>query len=154
MQAETNIPFGRYRLLELMGAGGMALGWTWADPIVGLAITAAIVIVAYQAGREVFRRLMDAVDPALVDQAERTLLATAGVLGTGQIRLRWVGHQLWAECEIIVSGDITAIAAHEVAVNAEHNLLHALPRLSAALVHADPQTRQGTDPHAVLATHR
>jgi divalent metal cation (Fe/Co/Zn/Cd) transporter len=44
--------------------------------------------------------------------------------------------------------------AHEIAVNAEHELLHALPRLSAVVVHADPQPRQGTDPHAVLAPHR
>ena len=76
------------------------------------------------------------------------------MLGTGLVRLRWVGHQLRAECEIVVSGDITALKAHEIAVNAEHDLLHALPRLSAVVVHADPQPRQGTDPHAVLAPHR
>jgi divalent metal cation (Fe/Co/Zn/Cd) transporter len=97
---------------------------------------------------------MDAVDPALVDQAEHTLSATPGVLDVGLVRLRWVGHQLWAECAIAVSGDITAVEAHEIAVNAEHDLLHALPRLSAALVHTDPQPRQGTDLHAVLAPHR
>jgi cation diffusion facilitator family transporter len=141
-------------LAVLLGVGGVALGWDWADPVVGLVITAAILTVLYQAAREVYRRLMDAVDPALVDQAEHTLKATPGVLGAGPVRLRWVGHQLWAECEITVSGDITAVEAHEVAVNAEHGLLHALPRLSAALVHADPQSRQGTDLHAVLAPHR
>jgi cation diffusion facilitator family transporter len=141
-------------LAVLLGAGGMALGWKWADPVIGLAITAAILAVLYQAAREVYRRLMDAVDPALVDQAERALAAAPGVLAVGQVRLRWIGHQLRAECEIAVSGDITAIAAHEAAVNAEHNLLHALPRLSAATVHADPQARVGTDPHAVLSTHR
>jgi cation diffusion facilitator family transporter len=141
-------------LAVLLGAGGMALGWTWADPVVGLAITAAIMSVAYQAAREIYRRLMDAVDPALVDQAERTLRATAGVLGTGHVRLRWVGHQLWAECEIIISGDATAIEAHAVAVNAEHDLLHAMPRLSAVLVHADPKPHEGIDPHKILAAHR
>jgi len=140
-------------LAVLLGAGGAALGWNWADPVVGLVITAAILAVLCQAAREVGRRLMDAVDPALLEQAENTLKATPHVLGTGQIRLRWVGHQLWAECEIVVSGDITAIEAHEVAVSAEHGLRHALPRLSAALVHADPQPRQGTDLHAVLAPH-
>ena len=46
------------------------------------------------------------------------------------------------------------VQAHQVAVAAEHNLLHALPRLSAALVHADPQAQEGTDHHAVLASHR
>jgi cation diffusion facilitator family transporter len=141
-------------LAVLLGAGGVALGWNWADPVVGLVITAAILAVLYQAAREIYRRLMDAVDPALTDQAEQTLRATPGVLGVGLVRLRWVGHQLWAECEIAVSGDATAIEAHQVTVNAEHDLLHALPRLSAALVHADPQPGQDTDLHAVLAPHR
>src|SRR5690242_1308099 len=145
---------GLTSLAVLAGAGGVALGWNWADPVVGLVITVAILTVLYQAAREVYRRLMDAVDPALVDQAERTLRATPGVLGTGLVRLRWVGHQLRAECAIVVSGDITALEAHEIAVNAEHGLLHALPRLSAVVVHTDPQPRHGTDPHAVLAPHR
>jgi cation diffusion facilitator family transporter len=141
-------------LAVLLGAGGAALGWNWADPVMGLVITAAIVAVLYQAAREVYRRLMDAVDPALVDQAERTLGATAGVAGVGPVRLRWVGHQLRAECEIAVSGAITAIEAHEIAVNAEHDLLHALPRLSAVAVHTDPRPVHGPDPHAILAPHR
>jgi cation diffusion facilitator family transporter len=141
-------------LAVLAGAGGVALGWNWADPVVGLVITVAILAVLWQAAREIYRRLMDAVDPALVDQAEQVLAATPGVLGTGQVRLRWIGHQLRAECEITVSGGASAVEAHEVAVSAEHGLLHALPRLSAALVHADPEPREGSDPHAVLAPHK
>ena len=141
-------------LAVLFGAGGVALGWKWADPVVGLAITAAILTVLCQAAREIGRRLMDAVDPAVTDQAERTLRATPGVLGIGLVKLRWVGHQLWAECEIEVSGDATAIEAHQVTVEAEHQLRHALPRLTAALVHADPRPRQGAGPHELLAPHR
>lgn len=60
-------------------------------------------------------------------RAERTLRATQGVLDTGCVRLRWIGHRLHAEAEITVSGGITAIEAHRVAVSAEHALLHALP---------------------------
>jgi cation diffusion facilitator family transporter len=141
-------------LAVLLGAGGVALGWDWADPVVGLAITGAILLVLYQAAREIGRRLMDAVDPALVDQAEAALRPVPGVLGTGPVRLRWIGHQLRAECEIVVGADATAVEAHQAAVAAEHALLHALPRLSAALVHADPRPRQGADPHAILAAHR
>ena len=72
----------------------------------------------------------------------------------GVTRLRWIGHQLRAECEVIVGAGASAIGAHQVAVSAEHGLLHALPRLSAALVHADPQAGGGADYHAVLAPHR
>jgi cation diffusion facilitator family transporter len=141
-------------LAVLLGVGGVAAGWEWADPVVGLAITVAILAVLRQAAQEIYRRLMDAVDPALVDQVEQTLRATPGVLGVGQVRLRWIGHQLRAECEVIVDAAATAIVAHQVAFNAEHGLLHALPRLSAALMHADPQAPGGTDHHAALASHR
>jgi len=141
-------------LAVLLGVGGVAIGWDWADPVVGLLITVAILAVLRQAAREIYRRLMDAVDPALVDQAEQTLRATPGVLGVGQVRLRWIGHHLRAECEVIVDADASAVQAHQVAVSAEHNLLHALPRLAAAGVHADPQAQAGDDHHAVLASHR
>jgi cation diffusion facilitator family transporter len=141
-------------LAVLLGAGGAALGWDWADPVVGLLITVAILAVLRQAAREIYRRLMDAVDPALTGQAQHALLATPGVLAAGQVRLRWIGHQLRAECEITVDASVTAIQAHQVAVAAEHSLMHALPRLTAALVHADPHPGQGTDYHAALAGHR
>jgi cation diffusion facilitator family transporter len=141
-------------LAVLLGAGGVAVGWDWADPVVGLVITVAILAVLRGAAREIYRRLMDAVDPALVDQAEHTLRATPGVLEVGQVRLRWIGHQLRAECEVVVDAAASAVEAHQVAVAAEHNLLHALPRLTAALVHADPQPQAGADHHAMLAPHR
>src|SRR5437764_9651490 len=139
-------------LAVLLGVGGAAAGWKWADPVVGLMITVAILAVLRQAAQEIYRRLMDAVDPALVDQVEQTLHATPGVLGVGQVRLRWIGHQLRAECEVIVDAGASAIQAHQVAVNAEHGLLHALPRLSAALVHADPPAQEGTDQPAAPAS--
>lgn len=141
-------------LAVLLGVAGAAAGWDWADPVVGLLIVVAILAVLRQAAREIYRRLMDAVDPALVERAERTLRATPGVLAAGQVRLRWLGHQLLAECEVVVDADASAVQAHQVAVDAEHNLRHALPRLTAALVHADPQARAGADHHAVLAPHR
>ncbi|MER7192175.1 cation diffusion facilitator family transporter [Streptomyces flaveolus] len=141
-------------LAVLLGAGGSALGWRLADPVVGLAITAAIVLVLRNAAREVFRRLMDAVDPALVDRAERALTEVPGVRAVGELRLRWIGHRLRAEVAVVVDGDATVRDAHRIAVEAEHALLHAVPRLTAALVHADPAPAPGeTDPHLALAHH-
>jgi cation diffusion facilitator family transporter len=144
---------GLSSLAVLLGAGGASLGWTWADPVAGLVITVAIAAACLQAGREVWRRLMDAVDPVLVDLAERTLRAAPGVLDVGDVRLRWSGHQIRGECEIVVTPDITAAQAHRIAVGAEHALLHAIPRLSAAHVHADPGAPGTGDAHAVLADH-
>ncbi len=139
-------------LAVLVGAGGVAIGWRWADPVVGLLITVAILFVLKDAAREIYRRLMDAVDPAIVDTVETTLRDTSGVIGVGDVRLRWIGHQLRAECEIVVDPGLNIEAAHAIAVDAEHRLIHAVPRLTAALVHADPGgDRQHT--HAELAHH-
>jgi len=140
-------------LAVLLGVGGVALGWNWADPVIGLVITIAILAVLRQAAREIYRRLMDAVDPELVNQAELTLRAVPGVLDVGEVRLRWIGHRLRAECEIAVDSSASAVAAHQVTVAAEHELLHAMPKLSAALVHADPH-QASADHHAMLAPHR
>ncbi len=138
-------------LAVLVGAGGMALGWTWADPVVGLAITVAILTVGWQAARDIGARLMDSVDPAVTDTAEATLRATPGVLGAEPVRLRWVGRRLRAECAILVDPHCSVIEAHAVAVSAEHRLIHAIPHLAAAVVHADPL--DDADHHALLADH-
>jgi cation diffusion facilitator family transporter len=138
-------------LAVLAGAGGVAIGWTWADPVVGLAITVVILTVGWQAARDVGARLMDSVDPALTDAAEATLRATPGVLGAAPVRLRWVGRRLRAECSILVDPNSSVIEAHAVAVSAEHRLIHAIPPLAAALVHADPL--DDADHHALLADH-
>ena len=149
---------GLTSLAVLLGAGGVALGLDLADPIVGLVITLAIVVVLRDATREVYRRLMDAVDPDLVDRVEAVLRGTPGVRGVGRVRLRWIGHQLRAECEVVVDRDLSVARGHEIVEEAQHRLLHELPRLAAALVHADPvPAGDGAgdgDPHELTAHHR
>ena len=141
-------------LAVLLGAAGAALGWRLADPVIGLVITVAILFVLKGAAQEVFRRLMDAVDPALLDTAESALRSVDGVMQVSRVRMRWIGHHLHAEVTIIVDGELSVRDAHRVAVDAEHALLHAIPRLTGALVHADPASDGPDDPHAPLAHHR
>ncbi|MFC4536036.1 cation diffusion facilitator family transporter [Sphaerisporangium dianthi] len=142
-------------LAVLLGAGGAALGFPIADPIVGLLITVAIVLVLRDAAREIYHRLMDAVDPGLLDQAEDVLSHTPGVRGVGSVRMRWIGHVLRAEVDIKVDHRLSLVEAHAVAVEAEHRLIHQVPRLRAATVHADPHGPDDADDyHSRLRTHR
>lgn len=128
-------------LAVLFGAGGVALGYPLADPIVGLIITVAIAAVLWTAARDVFRRLMDGVEPELVDAAEHALLHQPGVTGVASLRLRWIGHRLHADAEVDVDPTTTLGAAHAVAHSAEHTLMHAVPKLDSALIHAYPAHR-------------
>ena len=125
-------------LAVLLGAGGVALGFPLADPIVGLLITIAILAVLRTAVRDVFRRLMDAVDPELVDAAEAALAAQPGVTGVRSVKMRWIGHRIHADAELDIDPATSLSDAHRLAHDAEHALTHAVPKLSTALVHAYP----------------
>ncbi|SEC27833.1 cation diffusion facilitator family transporter [Rhodococcus koreensis] len=125
-------------LAVVLGAGGVAAGIPLADPVVGLVITAAILLVLRTAARDVFRRLMDGVDPGLVDAAEQALAAEPGVVGVRSVKMRWIGHRLHADAELDVDPSTSLSEAHRVAHTAEHTLTHAVPKLSTALIHAYP----------------
>jgi cation diffusion facilitator family transporter len=125
-------------LAVVFGALGVWLGFPLADPIIGLLITAAILMVLRTAARDVFARLLDGVDPGLVASAERTLAAEPGVIGVPRVRMRWIGHRLHADAELDVDPAMSLRQAHELAHHAEHSLSHAVPRLSSAVIHAYP----------------
>ena len=118
-----------------------------------LLITVVILFVLRDAAREVYRRLMDAVDPDLLDQAETAIRQTPGVLDVGELRLRWIGHSLRAEVEIILNPTLTLLDAHRIAHEAEHRLLHDVPRLRAAQVHVGPEAEAAGDAHDLVAHH-
>ena len=125
-------------LAVVAGAIGVWLGFPLADPIVGLIITVAILMVLRTAARDVFARLLDGVDPHLVEAGEQALAAEPGVLGVRRLRMRWIGHRLHADAELDIDPSISLTDAHHLAHEAEHTLTHAVPKLSSALIHAYP----------------
>lgn len=135
MHARTD---GLTSLAVVAGAVGAALGFPAADPIAGLLIAGAICVVLIFAARDVFGRLLDRVDPELVDSAVAVLAARPGVRSVRRVRMRWSGHQLEADAELDVDPALSLAEAHTLAHSAEHELAHAIPKLSSVIVHAYP----------------
>jgi cation diffusion facilitator family transporter len=125
-------------LAVLLGAVGVALGWEQADPIIGLIITIAILGVLRSAVRQVGARLMDAVDPDLVDQATDAVTSINGITDVRELRIRWIGHTLRAEADVTVDAGLSLAEAHSLAHRAEAHLLDQVRRLTAATIHASP----------------
>src|SRR5204862_4163444 len=60
--------------LAVLGAAlGAMVGWDRADPVIGLAISVALLNVLRVAGRDIYRRLMDRVEPDVVERIEHQL---------------------------------------------------------------------------------
>lgn len=142
-------------LVVVVGALGVAAGWRAADPIVGLVITVAILGIVKNAARDIYRRLMDSVDPSLVDRVDQVLCDVPGVRAVGNVRIRWIGHDLYADVEIASDGTLSLAAAHAITEEARHRLLHDVPRLTEALIHCDPWEGAGRsdDAHSLTAHH-
>lgn len=137
----------------LAGAIGVAIGFDRADPIAGLAITVAILVVLWHATRSVFRRILDGTDDSTVLMLQSVASAVPRVEHVTSAKARWTGHALNAELEIAVDAAMSVQEAHRVAEEVEHELLHAIPRLRGATVHVDPH---GHGPHyeGPMAHHR
>ncbi len=150
MHARTD---GFTSLGVLAGAIGVAIGFPAADPIAGIVIAFLIVSVLFSAGRDVFLRILDAVEPGLIDETEQALARVDGVESVGAVRIRWIGHRLHAEAEVVVNENLRITEAHEIAERARHAVLHEVTHLASAIIHADPCGHSGDDPHADLAHH-
>jgi len=121
------------------GIGLAGLGLRLADPIAGVLITLAIVYVLAGTVRKLFDRMLDAVDPHLVDEISEAARGVQGVLAVHDVRARWVGRELWAVMHIDCDPDATLRQAHEVAQEVEHEVGHRLD-LARLDVHMDPGT--------------
>ncbi len=129
---------GLTSLAVLFGAVGVALGYPAADPIIGLLITVAILVILRDATRQVFRRLMDGVEPGMVGSIEQQAITVEGVLGVQDIRVRWVGHRLDASLDVLVDDGLTVLEGHDIAHDVREALLEALPQLDNLVVHVEP----------------
>jgi cation diffusion facilitator family transporter len=139
-------------LAVLVGAIGFYLGYPLADPLVGLLITVVILRVVWESGKSIFSRLLDGVDPQVIDEIKHAVNHTKGVEGIGEIRVRWIGHRLHAELNIAVDPNLSVEEGHDIAMEVRHTLLHHLQYLSGVTIHTDPATASG-EAHHNIAEH-
>ena len=123
-------------LAVVIGAIGIALGFPLADPIIGLLISATIFVLLWGTIRSIGRRLMDGVEPELLDRAEHALDHTPGLEGVGTVRLRWSGHRLNGDAVVILDGDRTLADIQAITADAESRVRCAVPNLDTFAVQA------------------
>lgn len=129
---------GLTSLAVLAAVGGTVLGFPILDPLIGLVIGITILFIARDASRAMWHRLMDAVDPALIAQAERVLAAHGEIRQVARLQMRWVGHRLRASILVALDENLSLAASDAITDHIRHHLLHELPHLSDALISAAP----------------
>lgn len=122
----------------LVGAIGVWLGFPLADPIVAVLIGVVILGIVWQAARDMWYRLMDAIDPAISNRISSVAHQVPGVLQIYDVSARWIGHRMRGELRLGVDDQMTTAQGHEVAEQVQHALMHEIPELTDLTIHVDP----------------
>lgn len=128
---------------------GIWLGFPLADPVVGLAITLLILRILWSAAKTVFLRMLDGVDPTVLDEIHHAIHRVEGVVDASEVRARWIGHWLHAEVNLAVASDLSIREAHTLGNQARHAIFHHVTYLSNVVVHVDPVDTSGEAFHRI-----
>lgn len=134
-------------LAVLFGVLGIWMGYPLADPLIGLFITIAILRIVQDAGKSVFSRMLDGVEPDIVDEIYQVVNKIEEVRDVTEVRVRWLGHRLYAEVNIAVDPLLSVEEGHAIAVEVQHRMMHGLGYLSNVIVHVDPLGSAGESFH-------
>jgi cation diffusion facilitator family transporter len=137
-------------LSVLLSAIGIWLGYPLADPIIGLLMTVLILKIVWESAQSVFTRLLDGVNPEVLDEITEAAKHTPGVENVTDMRVRWLGHRLHAELNIAVNPQCSVSDGHALAMKTRHELLHKLPFLSGVTIHVDPTNASGEEHHHII----
>lgn len=121
-------------LAVVAGGVGVLLGIPLADPIVGLIISAAIFVLLIGTVRSVGRRLLDGVEPELVDKVAHALDHVDGIDRVDRIRLRWNGHRLEGDAILTVNASASREQLDAISADANRNVRAHLPNMDEFLV--------------------
>ncbi|MBV9455879.1 MAG: cation transporter [Rubrobacter sp.] len=128
-------------LAVLVGVGGVALGYPILDPMVGLGITVAILFIVKDSAQAIWRRMMDAIEPEIVENIERVASETAGVSKVKFVRARWIGHRIHSEVGVQMSGEQSMAESYEVSERIREAAQRNVPKLERLTVEMGPTSR-------------
>ncbi|AZO31064.1 cation diffusion facilitator family transporter [Mesorhizobium sp. M1B.F.Ca.ET.045.04.1.1] len=137
---------GLTSLAVVVGAIGVWLGFPLADPIIGLVITVAIFGIVWQSARSVLTRMLDGVEPGLVDEIHHAAEHVVGIEKVAEAKARWLGHKLHVDVAIAVNDGLLLAAANNIAASLKAELFAHIPALDVATV-------RFTEPQAEGANH-
>lgn len=141
-------------LAVVVGVLGVWVGLPWADPVIGILISLAIVVLLISTARDIGRRVLDGVDPDLTDRALAATSAVDGVIEVPGMRLRWSGHRLHVQATVRLDRDLSVAAAHDLEHRIDAALRAVLPAVGDVVVVPRPSRRAASEADDALPAAR
>ena len=132
----------------LFGAFGVMWNFPILDPIIGIVISILIFGIVYDSAKEILKRLMDVVDPELLENIEKYAKEIEDVKSVHDVKARWIGHELRVDLSIAVNDDRSVKEGHDISVRTQSALTKKIPHLRNITIHVDPDSQIGEIKHS------
>lgn len=128
----------------LLGFGGVALGFAWADLVVAGLVALFIAYVAWNVLRNNVANLVDEVqlDPELV---HRVALSVSGVKGAHHIRSRGASDYIYLDLHVHLDPDLSLRDAHTLTHRVVAALQREFPQARDIVIHTEPADGREND---------
>lgn len=121
-------------LAVLIAVIGTLLGAPIIDPIIGLLITATIVVILWQSSKAIFRRMLDGIEPGILSEIEHAPMHVPGVVAVHNARARWLGHKVYADLEVELDPSLSVSEASAITNKVKTVLADHVPAFGDAVI--------------------
>jgi cation diffusion facilitator family transporter len=125
-------------LSVLIGVLGVYSGFPILDPIVGIAITIAILFIVKEATTSIWTRLIDGIEPEILAQIEHAPMHVDGVIAVHDVRARWLGHRVYSDIAVNVDPTLSVQEAYAISKKIEQSLREHVRLLGGVTVRIGP----------------
>jgi cation diffusion facilitator family transporter len=124
----------------LIGGAASLLGWGYADHMATIVVGIMIIGVA---GKIFYDNLFEltehSADKKSIQSIERILSQTEDISGWHALRTRSLGGELFLDCHVIVTPDLTVLESHKIIDRIEEQIQSELSKPVNILIHIDPE---------------
>jgi cation diffusion facilitator family transporter len=138
---------GLTSLAVVLGAAGVWAGFPKADPLVGILITGMIFGIVWQSAKAVLIRVLDGVEPSVVNELEHAAAHAKGVSHVESVRARWIGHRLHAEMTLAIDDALSVVESNRLSEAIRGHARGHLPALATLHVEVTPASSDGSANH-------
>ena len=133
-------------IVVVIGVSAQVAGYEYMDALAAIAVSVMIAFMGVHLIRKAFAELIDtSLDPDLVEQVRKEILAMDGVVAVHSLRSRSMGGMGYIDTEVRVNPHLSVSEAHYISLSIEHRIRRRFEDIIDIHVHVDPVDAEDHD---------
>jgi cation diffusion facilitator family transporter len=138
-------------VIVIVGVGGAMAGYSYLDGVAAIAVALMIAKIGWDLLWKSLQELIDtALEPEMVEEIRRAILAVDGVRACHMLRTRYSGSDSLVDVHILVDPSLSVSEGHQIGERVRKELIEQVEHVSDVTVHIDPEDDEAASPNDQL----